>query len=479
MNIFNLIAINIIYIFILYFNNSILQDQYYSNKRYILFKKDKIKNNLFLYSLYIPLLIIATILPLYFEFTSFLALLLPLFSLIITTKRKLIITRRSIILLLVSIIILFSLNITYYLLLPYFYIFIESTIISYLIVVLISNLFDLPIEKLIQRHYYLITKKKLASSRDLKIIGITGSYGKTTVKYFLKQTLGDINPLSTDKNINTPMGLCRFINENLSVFDHYLIIELGVDEVRGMKKFKKFLKLDYAIITSVGMQHIRTFKTLDNIKKEKQSIQDLLKPGGILFYNADTLEILEKKKEIQYVPIKESDYSVLDSNTIKTNETKIKLPLLTRHLIFDAYLSYIVSLNFISKERLCAIMPNITLPERRKRIYQKESLIVIDDSYNINLESVKDDIELMKQFKKPYQIVSSGLAEINNNKDMLKTFFEQLNQADSIIYTRKLSKSEKEIIYSLKIKDKIKFKKRYIKEGTLLILTFGTSTTLR
>ena len=91
-------------------------------------------------------------------------------------------------------------------------------------------------------------------------------------------------------------------------------------------------------------------------------------------------------------------------------------------------------------------MPNITLPERRKRIYQKESLIVIDDSYNINLESVKDDIELMKQFKKPYQIVSSGLAEINNNKDMLKTFFEQLNQADSIIYTRKLSKSEKEII---------------------------------
>ena len=225
MNIFNLIAINIIDIFILYFNISILQDQYYSNKRYILFKKDKIKNNLFLYSLYIPLLIIATILPLYFEFTSFLALLLPLFSLIITTKRKLIITRRSIILLLVSIIILFSLNITYYLLLPYFYIFIESTIISYLIVVLISNLFDLPIEKLIQRHYYLITKKKLASSRDLKIIGITGSYGKTTVKYFLKQTLGDINPLSTDKNINTPMGLCRFINENLSVFDHYLIIE--------------------------------------------------------------------------------------------------------------------------------------------------------------------------------------------------------------------------------------------------------------
>lgn len=76
------------------------------------------------------------------------------------------------------------------------------------------------------------------------------------------------------------MGLCKYINNEVKDEDDILLVELGVDHINSMLKFKKIFNLDYAIITSIGEMHLSTFKNIDNIAKEKLSISKLLKKGG-------------------------------------------------------------------------------------------------------------------------------------------------------------------------------------------------------
>lgn len=477
--IINPILITLLYSLISYFNIAILQSQYYELRRYFYHKKDRIKDLYPFFIIFFIIIISTTILPLFFDYTYYLTYLVPIILFFLTTKSKLKFTRRSFILLLINnlinIAVLLSVTLLYS---DYLYLLNSLSPFIYTITLIITDFIDLLIEKPIQNHYYKLTKNKLSSCQNLKIIGITGSYGKTTLKYFLKQLLTDLNPLVVDKNINTPLGICGFINNNLSLFDRYLIVELGVDRKNGMKRFKKFLTLDYAIITSIDKQHLRTFKTIENIKKEKLAIQNLLKPNGTLFYNYDHIQDFVKLEGINYVPISSTDYQINEDQTIRFSSCSIKLPFKSKGIIFDAYLAYIVSTNFINKERIKLIMKNLTLPKRRKKVYRKGDLMIIDDSYNINLTSLRDDITILSNYQRPYQILTSGLVEVDGEEKMLKEFFSSLCCADYIYFNRKLNKKENKIVQELNLKNKISYKKHYHNKGTLLILTYGTKTTL-
>ena len=91
-----------------------------------------------------------------------------------------------------------------------------------------SNIINSPIEKGINRHYINDAKKRLQDSRQLTIIGITGSYGKTSVKYFLNTLLQSrFNVLMTPASYNTPMGVVKTIRGSLKPSHEIFICEMG------------------------------------------------------------------------------------------------------------------------------------------------------------------------------------------------------------------------------------------------------------
>ena len=126
--------------------------------------------------------------------------------------------------------------------------------------VLIGNFINAPIEKGIRQYYINDAKKMLKACPDLKVIGITGSYGKTSVKYFLSTALkAKYNVLMTPESYNTPMGVVKTIRERLRPTHEIFVCEMGARNVGDIKEICDIVFPDYGIITSIGEQAFGIF----------------------------------------------------------------------------------------------------------------------------------------------------------------------------------------------------------------------------
>ena len=108
---------------------------------------------------------------------------------------------------------------------------------------------------------------------DLKIIAITGSYGKTSIKNFLAQILSKkFKVYHTPRSVNTLEGIVKDINDNLGSDIQIYIVEAGAREKRDILKIARLLQHDIGIVGKIGEQHIEYFKTLSNIIQTKLEI---------------------------------------------------------------------------------------------------------------------------------------------------------------------------------------------------------------
>jgi len=175
------------------------------------------------------------------------------------------------------------------------------------LVIVFVHYLILPLEILIRKYFISKAARKLKRKMIIKI-GITGSYGKTSTKNILKAILEKkFKVCATPKNYNTEMGLSRTILENLERQDVF-IAEMGARHKGDIKVLAKMVEPDYAIITTIGEQHLETFKNLKTIEDTKYELVEGLKSDGVAVFNGDSLssrklfERFEGKKEITNLP---------------------------------------------------------------------------------------------------------------------------------------------------------------------------------
>lgn len=469
-----------------YFDIAILQNSYYSLRRSLMHKKDQFLLRPILHLILYLLILTLALLGLFNSYLYFSTILLQILYLILTTKGRLKLSRRALSLYLTKTILVSSLILTVYFLAENFYLFTAAFPLVSFFGLLLTYYLLYPLELLIQNHYFKKARKRLDSHKKLTVIGITGSFGKTTTRHFLSQFLADLNPLSPSGNINTPLGLCAYINNNLSFTDRYLIVEIGIDQKGGMKKFKKFLKLDIAVITAIGSQHLRTFKTIENIKKEKLAIASLLRKGGKLYYNEDDITEVKKLPDILYQPLNKNGYSIYtmkeQSELVYLDQALLQLPFTSSLLTFDSYIAYKVALNYRSSDRLKTVYQRLVLPKRRKNLIKNGPYTIIDDSYNINAISAKDSIAECLRLKGPHHIITSGLVENGGSLKAFSDFINSIKDFDLVFFMRRPRHQEKKILDAIlknryQVLTDIKKVKSY--EANLLILSTGTRYTLR
>ena len=129
---------------------------------------------------------------------------------------------------------------------------------------------------------------KLTNMKNLKVIGITGSYGKTSSKNILSDILNvKYNALPSPKNFNTPYGLIITINNHLDKFDDILIAEMGAYKQGEIKELCDLVKPKYGILTKIGTAHIEIFGSQENIQKGKFELIESLPSDGIGVLNGD------------------------------------------------------------------------------------------------------------------------------------------------------------------------------------------------
>lgn len=299
---------------------------------------------------------------------------------------------------------------------------------------LISNTINRPVESGINRHYVNDAKRRLKETPGLKIIGITGSYGKTSVKFYLQTLLqGKYHVLVTPESYNTPMGVVRTIRESLKPTHEIFVCEMGARHVGDIKEICDIVHPDHGVITSIGPQHLETFFNMDNIKNTKFELADALPEGGMLFLNGDNEFIQEKavsyENKIFYYSEKEGegycagDISVSQLGTEFTvtapggEKQRFQMKLIGAHNVINVVGAIAVA------HKMGIALKDLKIPVRRiqpvaHRMQMREHglVTVIDDAYNSNPVGSKAAVETLAMFDGIRILVTPGMVELGEKE---------------------------------------------------------------
>lgn len=328
------------------------------------------------------------------------------------------------------------------------------------------------------KHYYFKKALNKLTSIDPIVIGITGSYGKTSTKNYLYQLLKiTYNTAVTPNSYNTPMGITKTILNQLNPLVKVFIVELGVDSRGGMKKLLQLVHPTHALITAIGPQHLATFKSIAAIQKEKLALAESIK-GGMVVLNGDNpylnnAHIHSQANIIYYGLSSEFRYSATIQQ-MDGNGTTLTLhwpnqdysawtPLLGRHHLRNV-LGAVVMANGLNVPMDEIIRKLRTLQHEPHRLSRKThgNWLILDDSYNSNFEGFKAALEVLKELPERRVLITPGLIELGDQSYPINF---QLGQ---------LSSQMVDEVYLIGKQQTIPFKEGLVSQGFEAVHVFDT-----
>ncbi len=290
-----------------------------------------------------------------------------------------------------------------------------------------------PIEFAFSKYYINDAKKKIENARNLKVIGVTGSYGKTSTKFILSRILSEkFNVLATPLSYNTTMGVVRTVREKLRGNTEIFVCEMGAKNIGDIKEICDIVNPNMAVITSVGAQHLETFKSVDNVFKTKFELYDsVIKNRGEVFVNLDSAGIAERlgerncttfgnnsaefyAKDISYSP-EGATFRIVGGGYDFTVSTR----LLGKHNVINIVGAAAVALRLgISPEDIQYAVSRLEPTEHRLELksYMNGS-VCLDDAYNANPEGCIEALQVLASFKNMKKvIVTPGLVELGEEE---------------------------------------------------------------
>lgn len=155
-------------------------------------------------------------------------------------------------------------------------------------VMMLSNWLLRPVECEINRKFYRLAQTRLSSMPGLKVVGVTGSYGKTSTKHYLHRILSEkYDVLMTPGNFNTTLGVVRTINENMQPYNEVFIVEMGAKQRGDIREICELVHPQMGVITAVGPQHLESFGSIETVQATKFELADALPAGGVMVLNND------------------------------------------------------------------------------------------------------------------------------------------------------------------------------------------------
>ncbi len=322
--------------------------------------------------------------------------------------------------------------------------FVESlvTYFSYFIVYL-AKVINTPIEKFVYIYYETKAKNKLKSMTNLKVVGITGSYGKTSSKNILNDIL-NIKFISrpTPRNLNTEYGLMITINNYLDKFDDIFIAEMGAYKKGEIKKLCDMVHPKYGILTRIGLAHLESFGSAENIIKTKFELIESLPDDGIAVLNKDdpkqvSYPIQSKCKKI-WIGIESDDVDVkafdiqCDYKGSKfhvmfkgdKNQYIFETKLLGNHNIYNILAGIALGKELgISMKELQQGVRKVRPIESRLELKDFGYMYQINDAYNSNPIGAKSALDVLNMMPGMKVVVTPGMTELGEKEEELNHIF--------------------------------------------------------
>ena len=307
---------------------------------------------------------------------------------------------------------------------------------------LLANLLLSPVEKAVGRWYYNDAAKRLASMPGLIIIGVTGSYGKTSTKNYLYRLLSEkYNVLMTPGNFNTTLGVVRTIREQLQPFHQVFIVEMGAKQRGDIAEICRLVHPRIGVVTAVGDMHLETFGSRENVQKTKFELVEALPADGLAVINEESegistyesvpthCELLRYGIEAPRADVRAQDLSYSRSGMSFTlsgpepvGEIQLSTHLLGECNALNLAAAVIVARRLGVSAKQCALAVSKLQPvEHRLSIARRGSLTVLDDAYNSNPEGAAMALSVLGAMDLPAGarriVVTPGFVELGQRQE--------------------------------------------------------------
>ena len=310
--------------------------------------------------------------------------------------------------------------------------------------VLIGNLLIAPLEQAINRWYYHDAKRLVKEMPNLAVIGITGSFGKTSTKYILSKILSEqFNVLMTPESYNTPMGITKVIRTSLKPIHDIFIAEMGAKQKGDIKELCHLVSPRLGILTAIGEQHLETFKSLETIKRTKNELVESLPDNGIAFLNWDNEHIRALPQPAQVKTIHYGinsaglDYAAENLQLTSEGQTftvcqpdgsrfVLQTKLLGQYNIYNILAAVACACELgVDREIISYVVKNLVpIPHRLELKRSLNNVTIIDDAFNSNPMGAKMALAVLKNLVGHQKIlVTPGMVELGAKEYELNKAF--------------------------------------------------------
>lgn len=309
---------------------------------------------------------------------------------------------------------------------------------------LVANWLLKPVEANINRKYYQDAERILRGMPDLKIIGVTGSYGKTSTKHYLNRILSEkYDVMMTPGSFNTTMGVIRTVREYLKPYNEVFIVEMGAKQPGDIKEICDLVHPEIGIVTAVGEQHLESFKTIENVQRTKFELIDSLPTDGLAVVNNDFPFVANRKvdnvKCIRYAVsecgpaeyiAEDIRYSAHGTSFTVVTPTGEKFGFST-HLVGECNVSNLLAAIIVALrlevpiEKIRYAVNDIQQVEHRLNMKRTPGgVTIIDDAFNSNPTGSKMALDVLKMMTGGRRIiVTPGMIELGERQEELNAKF--------------------------------------------------------
>jgi len=298
-----------------------------------------------------------------------------------------------------------------------------------IIPIFLAYFISLFIEKILFNGFKVKAQKKIDAMKDLKVVGITASYGKTSIKNYIEHLLkAKYKTYATPRSVNTLGGVMKDVNDDLPDDTEVYVVEMGARGEGDIAEITTFVNPHYVVVGKIGPAHIEYFKTMENIRNTKMEILQterleeawihesaMVKPESNIhtFGEKTNLDIRENIPAPQYVI--EDVEATLDATSFTLDSVRYSASILGAFNAMNIAAAVLVAKALgLSDEEIQTQLSTLEPVAHRLQRIDAGGKVILDDSFNGNIDGMMASFDLASTYKGRKVVITPGLVEVDD-----------------------------------------------------------------